>query len=187
MQYENLQNNQSNINLRPKEVDINQINKNNSKKNKWKYCLVQVFIFFALSLAFLVNFICTYDNFKENKYIHMSPQLICSSQIKEHNECLNKHRNQTDPREIIEECMGANMRLQTCYDQVDIYNRKCFMYLSEFDKCVRDNIGVNTQADYLRNKCVEEINNIHLCTLEYMVFDPFILLQGLDINYKKDN
>jgi hypothetical protein len=187
--YENLQN--QNIIKNNDFTSKNKVNNLENKKKKWKFCLLQILIFFALGVTFLVNFICTYDNFKDNKYIHINPEVICGIQIKEHNECLNQYRNKTDSNIIIEECVGANMRLQTCYDQVDIYNRKCFMYMSEFEKCVRDTLAVNNKnrnnkIDFLREKCGEEISNIHICTSEYVIFDPFILLHGLDIDYSKE-
>jgi len=201
VKYENLEienniNNNLNSNSisNSNELTIEQITHIENNKKKWKFCLLQILIFCALGITFLVNYICTYDNFRDNRYIHINPETICGIQIKEHNECLNQHRNKTEKNNlvIIEECVGANMRLQTCYDQVDIYNRKCFMYISEFEKCVRDTISSgtdknkNNKIEFLRGKCNEEIGSIHVCTSDYVVFDPFILLHDMDIYYNKE-
>jgi hypothetical protein len=183
MDYENVPNNIINQNITS---NITYTSTNIDKK--WKSCFIHLLIFTLLSIVLLLNYFSTKDNFRENQFIQMIPERICDVHIKEHNECLNINRNMTEPSEIINECVGANIRLQTCYDQV-FFNRKCFVYMSEFEKCVRDKLGRNNKIDYLRAQCSEDIANIQICTSEYMTFDPFILLESLNknINFIKEN
>jgi hypothetical protein len=145
-----------------------------------KSCWLYLIAYILISVIFLVNFILTYNNFSDNQFIQMNPDLICNTLIKEHNLCLNNYRNKSDPHEIIEECVGANIRLQSCYDKVQIYNEKCFLYFSEFDKCVRDNMKENKKIDFLKSKCESENNDLTQCLAEFISLDTFSLL-NLDI------
>jgi len=98
--------------------------------------------------------------------------------VKEHNECLQEHRDMNKPDEIIEECVGASFRLQSCYDKVEFYNSKCAMYLSEFRFCVeRNQIESITDFKQLKEICKNEITEVTVCTAEFVNFDPFILLE----------
>jgi hypothetical protein len=141
-----------------------------------KICWLHLMVYSIILLLLLINFILTYNNFSENKFIQMSPSMICNVFIKEHNLCLNKFRNQTEPNEITEECVGANLRLQSCYDKVQIYNEKCFLYFSEFDKCVSDKRKESKEIDFLRTQCQSEIEDINRCIEEFISFEPFLLL-----------
>lgn len=155
-------------------IQNNKIIKTESKK--WIICLIHFLIYSTIVIILITNYVLTKDNFKDNKVINMKPQQICNIYIKEHNECLNKYRTESEPTKIINDCVGANLQLQTCYDQVQNLNRKCFVYLSEFDKCINDNLTTTKSIEVLREKCKSIIKNINICTSEYMLFDPFILL-----------
>lgn len=141
-----------------------------------KVCLIHIFMYFSISLFFLLNFIFTYGNFDENKFITMKSDLICHLFIKEHNECLNNFRNKSSPKEIIDECVGTNLRLQMCYDKVQLYNEKCFVYFSEFEKCVHTKIKESNKGEILRTLCKSEEDDINNCTSDFVTFDPFLLL-----------
>ncbi len=64
--------------------------------------------------------------------------------------------------------------------------------VSCIEKCFRDSISSGTdknknkKIEFLRVKCNQEIGSIHVCTSDYKVFDPFILLHDMDIDYTKE-
>jgi hypothetical protein len=195
-------NNENSINTSANRISTD-ISINKISLHKWKFCFIHILIFIFLFIIVFINFIVTIDAFDDNKILTMHPDEICDIYIQEHNICLNLNRNITKPDEIIEECASSNLRLQVCYDQVKLYNRKCYMYLSEFEKCFRINNGesireilninytlhqdlipqdknkTRNELKILREKCKEEVNTINICTSEYVTFDPFALV-GID-------
>ena len=158
--------------------NLNYTNFSNKIIGSSKICFIYIVIYFSISVFFLLNFIFTYSNFDGNKYIIMQPSVICHILIKEHNDCLNNFRNKTNPKEIIEECVGSNLRLQFCYDKVQSYNEKCFLYFSEFERCVRLNMKENNTLEYLRNICNSEEQDVNSCTSEFVTFDPYLLINS---------
>lgn len=161
----------SNINL----SQNNPINKGEFISHS-NICWLFLITSFLCVLFLLLNLIFTIDAFSDNRVIIMNAEKICNALIVEHNECLNKFRKTSSPEETISECLSQSLNLQYCYDQVYYYNKKCYIYLSEFDKCVRDNKKINDSMDYLKMRCRVSIDGIERCTGDYMTIDPFILI-----------
>ncbi len=153
--------------------------RNNTSKIKSNLCLILIMISATIVIFFLVNLIFTVNAFENNKVITMKAEVICRQFISEHNQCLNKYRNKTEPAQIIDECLSQNINLQYCYDQVHKYNKKCYVYFSEFERCVRNNEKNNNSKEDLRNICREFTEDIKRCIYEFLTIDPFILLSDV--------
>jgi hypothetical protein len=144
--------------------------------SKSSICLIFVFMTLVCFIILLCNLFFTINAFDDNKVITLKPELICKQFIAEHNSCLNQYKKVKDSQKSIDECLSQSLNLQYCYDKVYYYNKKCHVYFSEFEKCVRDNKKIDESLNYLRSRCSPITKDIQRCTSDYMTIDPFVLL-----------
>jgi hypothetical protein len=159
------------------QLQSSQLHKENHKIiSKSNICIIFALISILFLLFLLCNFFLTINAFNENKVVTLKPEIICKQFITEHNACLNRYRKETEPQQTIDECLSQSLNLQYCYDKVYFYNKKCYIYFSEFEKCVRDYKKIDDSQDFIRRQCKRITQDIQRCTSEYMTIDPFVLL-----------
>ena len=128
-------------------------------KKSWKYCFIYIIVIITLFIIFTINYVCTKDFLNNNKIIYYDPFKVCKEQIADLNECSNKYRSQKLILEV--ECASYSMDLQLCFDELDKFNKRCFIYVSEFDKC-RNEMKNNTN---IASYCKRQIDDISSCNL----------------------
>ena len=118
-----------------------EINKNNLKNNlklkklkisKYKgikYCILYLLLFSIIISFFVYNFIKTKDAFKDNKYITLSAEKLCSNVIKIFMECYKE--------KTLVKCITENKAVEHCYDEAYKMNQICYVYISELELCLR--------------------------------------------------
>ena len=147
------------------EINNNNNNLKQKQSNKIKlngsiYCLLYLLFLSCISYLFILNYLKTKDAFKDNKYINLSPEILCDKAMKELTDCLKVS-------DMIR-CQYFNTNLELCYDETFLLNQICFVFISELELCLRKN---NNNS----NKCNDYINAIIRCGNAYK-----------HINLKKD-
>jgi hypothetical protein len=165
-------------------------NSQHSQKSytKSKYCTIYTLICLGIFLIFFINFLFTINAFDDNRIVSLKPDVLCKAFINDHNKCLTKHKNknigENKTEEILDECSMQSRSVEDCYDGVSQFNRKCFVYISELDKCVRDHLSsANNQekkspSEYLLLKCNNFVNDITLCSNDLLQIDFDLLFDG---------
>jgi hypothetical protein len=130
-------------------------------KGKWIFCLIYIILFIFIFLMFLLNYLSTVKSFSDNKVVRLIPDKICLEQNELLNKCLSKFKKNSS--HLLEECNKESNELQKCYDKVEIFNKKCKVYLSEYEKCIRDHQKIKNDATYMKNKCSSIYKDIMTC------------------------
>ena len=146
-------------NIKPAKLkeEINKNNTKNSLKSKnfkilkykgFNYCLLYLLIFSFVIFLFIFNYIKTKDVFKDNKFIILPSEKLCNKALKLLEQCLKE--------KPLLKCNFENKEVEICYDESYIFNQVCFVYISDFDLCLRKN-----NNDY--KKCENYLNEILKC------------------------
>lgn len=160
-------------------IDYVNISFNNQRSNypKSKYCLLYFSIWSTILLLFIINYFLTINSFDDLVIVHISPEKVCSSFIEDHNKCINRYKI-PDSTDLIVECSIQSQSLKNCYDSVAQFNRKCFLYTSELNSCIKDiqfTPDTNrTQTVY--DNCYSYIDDIELCSNGFLRVDLDLLL-----------
>ena len=146
-----------------------EINKNNLKNNlklkklkisKYKgikYCILYLLLFSIIISFFVYNFIKTKDAFKDNKYITLSAEKLCSNVIKIFMECYKE--------KTLVKCITENKAVEHCYDEAYKMNQICYVYISELELCLRKNKNQNQICEnnfYDVIKCASNFRHLNI-------------------------
>ena len=104
------------------------------KMGKYKdisFCLFYILLFMIIILYFIINYKKTKDAFKDNKYITIPYEKLCTHKIKELAICY-KEKKSVD-------CTPEEKLMEACYDQAYEFNTQCYIYISELELCMRKN------------------------------------------------
>ena len=149
------------IQLNEEPTDIHQQNNNEIKQsnNNKKFshfgslfCLLYFIIVLLFILLFILNYIYTKNAFDQNKNIILPPEKLCNNVIDDYLNCkkIDKFKKICEFRKI-----------ELCYDEVNIFNQKCFIFISELELCYRKN------KNNKKTKCKNEINDMLMCGKNY--------------------
>ena len=129
-------------------------------------------------IALLINMIATKDSFDPKKLKYLSPTDICRKYSDLLNTCMNKYKDKSnvdtndtnDTNDYsIEDCLSYSLSVQSCYDSVINFNKKCSLYFSVLLKCMKnyenenDNVLIKANCNdcYLNLKRCNTINCIN--------------------------
>jgi hypothetical protein len=150
-----------------------------------KYCCIYLVIVSFIFVIFGINLSFTINTFDENRIIQLSPEIICKGLINDWNICLNKNDNNTNNQTLEEsKCAFQRKHTQKCYDNISNLNKKCFMYLSEIDLCVKNSIDLNIKnksllSDTLIEKCSNYIDDVEKCSNSSLEIDVHLLISSI--------
>lgn len=164
------------------------INIKSPNNNNWKYCMLYSLIFFIGGFIFIMNYFATRNAFKDNKVVYYNRESVCNDRVQELNECLNKYKiRNNNVTSTADECAGVSYQVQVCYDEISKFNKKCYIYISEFDKCIRDMKveKIDPPKELISLNCKEFINDIVRCnTNDELEVNP---IYYMDKNYNPIN
>ena len=124
----------------------------NSKYKGIQYCLLYLLLFSTTISFFVFNYIQTKDAFKDNKYITLSAEKLCSNVIKNFAECYKE--------KALVKCQTENKAVEHCYDEAYKMNQICYVYISELELCLRKNKNQN-------QKCENNFYDVIKCGANY--------------------
>ena len=120
---------------------------------KMKFCLIYLLIIMSLSTFIILNYYETKDAFDKNKYVLLPPEKICKKSLNIFSECI-KEKNNCD------KCVYENKAVEDCYDEANLMNQLCFIYLSELELCLRTSEKQN-------NDCKMQFTEVIECSSLY--------------------
>ena len=113
----------------------------------------------------MINLIMTKDSFDPKNLKYLSPTDICSKYSELLNTCMNKYKDKssTDSNQYaIEDCLSYSLSVQSCYDSVINFNRKCSIYFSVLLKCMKNYENQNDNA-LIKANCMDCYLNLKRC------------------------
>ena len=122
-----------------------------------KYCILYLLLFSTIISFFVYNFIKTKDAFKDNKYITLSAEKLCSNVIKIFMECYKE--------KTLVKCITENKAVEHCYDEAYKMNQICYVYISELELCLRKNKNQNQICEnniYDVIKCASNFRHLNI-------------------------
>ena len=123
---------------------------------KMKFCLIYLIIIMSLSTFIVLNYYKTKDAFDKNKYVLLPPEKICKKSLNIFSECL-KEKNNCD------KCVYENKAVEDCYDEANLMNQLCFIYLSELELCLR----TSEKSEKQENNCKMQFTEVIDCSSLY--------------------
>lgn len=165
MRENNSQNNYENLPVSTNtSLNISELSPTNIEQNKsWKYMLIYIIFFIGVLIFSIINYFETTNAFDDNRTIQLNPEFLCKPLNQILNLCLDQYKNNTPPGEIVLDCNQQSSEVQKCYDRVDHFNKKCFLYLSEYEECLRDEKKKSNDANNAKNQCHSLHNELNLC------------------------
>ena len=120
---------------------------------KMKFCLIYLLIFLSLATFIILNYYKTKDVFDKNKYVLLPAEKICNKSLIIFSECI-KEKNNCD------KCVYENKAVEDCYDEANLMNQLCFIYLSELELCLRN-------SEKQKDNCKMQFNEVIDCSSLY--------------------
>ena len=128
---------------------INNIKKkclNESIKNS--FCCFTYFIFYSFIIfLFVFNYYLTKNAFDENKNIIIPADKLCKNTTNNLAKCL-KHK------EKAKNCITENKILEYCYEDANIFNQKCGVFISELELGYRKNKSADSKYKDIKNDLI---------------------------------
>ena len=145
-----------------------------------KFCLIDIFSCVTLLLIFAFNFYFTINAFVGSRIINLNPEILCHGLVNEFNYCINKNKNNTWNNEITT-CTYEGHSVEECYDNVALINRRCFIFVSELDKCVIENIANKNNSTQIKSelnlKCMKYVKDVTQCSGGVLQIDLELLFK----------
>ena len=129
----------------------------NEKIKNISFCFFYFIFFFLIISYFVFNYFHAKNAFDENKNIMISADKLCNEKINNLTKCFKEKANK--------KCINEEKYLETCYEQVNLFNQKCYVFISELELCYRK----NNKSDK-NNKCKNIEKNLILCGARYKNF-----------------
>ena len=148
----------------PNKANEKEINKNNKyikdKKNFLNLLGCFGYFFFTLIglLFFILNYFYTKNAFDENKNVVLPAEKFCTKAIQIMAKCLKDNS--------FNKCQNENKYMEHCYEEVHIFNQKCYVFISELELCYRKN-----KFKKKSNKCDELEKDLIKCGSYYKHFN----------------
>lgn len=114
-----------------------------------KYCLIYSVIFISLYLLFVLNYLLSSKSFQFNHYLYIPSDYLCKISIEELTKSLESNTSNSS-------YIQKNNEVEKCYNKATVFNKKCFMYISEMCLCREK-----------KNKCAWIIRDLRECSLRY--------------------
>ena len=128
---------------------INNIKKkclNESIKNS--FCCFTYFIFYSFIIfLFVFNYYLTKNAFDENKNIIIPADKLCKNATNNLAKCF-KHK------EKAKNCITENKILEYCYEDANIFNQKCGVFISELELGHRKNKSADSKYKDIKNDLI---------------------------------
>ena len=151
----------------------------NNDSSKIKYCFVYFIMIGVFILVIIGNYLITNDAFSENKIVYLDPNKVCKEFIYRFNLCISQKKeqpltNNTDnetEKSLDIMCSLENERLLYCFDYLNSFNKRCEIYLSEYNLCKRKTLKIENIL------CDEILNDIKTCNIwpEYITVNSSLL------------
>jgi hypothetical protein len=170
------------------------LNKNPSSiKNKDKKYMLIIFYFiiFIIIVTFLlINLIATKDSFDPKNLKYLSPTDICRKYSDLLNICMDKYKDKSDiysNQFAIDNCLSYSLSVQSCYDSVINFNKKCTIYFSVLLKCMKNYENENDNNS-IKVNCMECYLNLKRCnTFDHLFIEADKIFGNEITNLPKEN
>jgi hypothetical protein len=123
---------------------------------EWRYCFIYFLVIIGIVVLLILNLLATFNSFSDKVSIY-DPTKVCVEQIKWFKDCMKTSSD---------DCGNYSELVQTCMNEVDNFNKRCSIYISEFCQCKRGAQGATTA-------CQSELEEIKGCnTVSGLKIDP---------------
>jgi hypothetical protein len=138
---------------------------------EWRYCFIYCLVILAMIIVMFINMFATINSFDGLAYTYDAKK-VCVDQIKLYDTCMKNKATENN-----EECAIFNNLVQACFDEIDKYNQRCAIYITEYYNCIQKYKFNNTRQ--VVELCGGEINEINKCnTNPDLKVDPLLYINN---------
>ena len=152
------QNNDQNKNIKKEKEKNNKCF--NDKNNFFNLlsCFGYFFFLFLILLIFSLNYYYTKNAFDDNKNVILPAEKFCTKVIQVMAKCLREN--------AFSKCQSENKYMEYCYEEVHLFNQRCYVFISELELCYRKN-----KFKKQSNKCNDLEKDLIRCGSYYKHFN----------------
>jgi hypothetical protein len=118
---------------------------------EWKYCLLYFLIVIVILILTAVNLVLTIDSFDGWMYVY-DANALCTTKVLQLEICMKTPTM---------DCSTYSKDAQNCIDEVENFNKRCSIYITEFCECKK--VNKITNKTELAEQCSGEIKDIINC------------------------
>jgi hypothetical protein len=125
---------------------------------EWRYCFIYFLVIISMLTVMVLNLLATFNSFESSKVYIFDSKQICDEQISYFLSCMGGLSSNNN-----DDCGIYSILVQSCFDEVDTFNKRCGVYISEF--CTCKNIHNITSDIQLHEYCEGEVSDIQNCNI----------------------